>query len=484
MALISYTRDPELYGYSDRYMKEALERGATTRNFLSALGDYWTEYFKDRESLQRVLSGSFELLATQYNSLLGRVLCSSLITAPIHLPIKHRLLVFDRTQATYVSDPGTGELLYLDYPLKGMEDLSYLVSSLFEPNVALQQGVHFSLEDETLRFYVDIFTDPVIIEGAYSVEMPSSQYVLFWATNVLLIESYLYERFGHFLYQQEVNSLEYKLLLEALQFFFVNAKSVTNIESILNILYGFPYARYAGEVVQAINPRITFLESGDIDPSSYYEVVTDHNTYQVFFYGELLVEVGTPLQKYQLIARWNRVNDYISNPDWYNDVMLPKDLVEDFRHPDHLLDPKPFYLARNGGSSTEQYLYDLMDQVLKYNLVYISAQINDHTATNTRNRLLNLYEIIREGFPVYLYPLIDMFMRITYAEVGPKSQEDSTFTLGMAPSGDLSYRISMGKYHNGQHYRFGTITRQPASVDTATMSVFNTDNEELEAQSF
>lgn len=483
MALHPYVRDPQLYGYSDRYMKEALERGATTRNFLSALGDYWTEYFRDRDSLQRVLSGSFELLATQYNRLLGRVLCSSLITAPIHLSLKHRLLVFDRSQAQYVTDPDTGEVLYLEYPLPEVEEASYLVSSLFEPNVALQQGEHYTITEQKIRFSVDIFTDPVIIEGAYSMAVSSTQYVLFWATNILLIESYLYERFGHFLYTQEVNSLEYKLLLEALQFFFTNAKSVTNIEAILNILYGFPYARYEGEVVEAITPKLTFLETGDLDPTSYYEIVTNRTTYQVFFYGELLVEVGTPLRKYQLLARWNRVNDYVSDPDWYNDVMLPKDLVEDFRHEGFLANPRPFYLSRNGGTPEEQYLYDLMDRVLKYNLVYISAQINEHTATNTRNRLLNLYEIIRGGFPVYLYPLIDMFMRITYAEIGPKSQETSTFKMGLQPQGDLSYRIRMGKYHNGQHYRFGTINRQPVNVDALTMSVYNSDNEELEFQS-
>lgn len=393
--------DPDSNTYDDSAFVEANEQGLSIKNFLTALGDFWPTYFDDYENLSNTGTGTFAVISTEYTDLLGMVLRNNITDFSTYVPERFKLYIF----SSDVVDDSESE--YISFTIEGLEHVDYFVSSLIDPTVSLEDGVHYEILDDEIRFYVDIFSDENILSGAYSTEQGGVLHLVFWGTNSIYTSYELFERFGTFTYELDRNSSGYKLILQALQLFFVNAKSVLGFENIVNILAGVPYARSEGEIVQSITTE-----------GLYEVVVTSKYTYYVPGWATLTVSVDDVLAKFQLLAQGGVASDYISDPDWYDGTILPEVLVvsetlaADFPGDfgGDIIPPYYSISTGSGGKTYQNYLYELVDTILKYNLVYLILRMDWALLGSIGISLSSLYDLIKSGFPVYLYPIIEIII--------------------------------------------------------------------------
>lgn len=408
MAISEYVNTTEYTG--DAVLAETFYQGQSTRNILSALGDYWTEYFNDYDLLKAVVSGATTLYSTEYYKVLNMVLSSNVSYIPIEEPTRFGIKVFSiKDRVTHLGDDG--DVAAYSFPLEDERHIKYLVSSLFDPTVVLQEDIHYTLDENRIYFVVDIFEDININRGIYTIESGEDRYILFWSIDILFDSTTIYERFGTYLYDYSINSVQYKSLVMALQFFYTQAKTVKNIKTIVNVLYGIPYSRYTNETIVSIENL--YNTSGNLSGT---KVTTDQTTYTIPPFCTLLVSEGDVVDKFTLLAYWHEVEDYKTSPDWYEGARLPTTITA-ITHPDFDENAR----AHKDGGDWEKYLYNLYDTTLKHNLVLLRTKLNFDNYQFFKGGARNLYKIIRSGFPVYLYPVIEAIFYIDEYETVPSN---------------------------------------------------------------
>jgi hypothetical protein len=185
-------------------------------------------------------------------------------------------------------------------------------------------------------------------------------------------------------------------------------------------------------------------------------------TYITYGFGVVLVEVGQVLNKYDLLVKWNTVDDYITNPTWFDGVSMPALFDGDFTHPDYLASPTALLYVRDGGREYQQYLYNLFDTVLKYNIVYLKSELTSAVPTRIASKIIKLFGVIKSGFPVYIYPFIDVFFTdlvLDGSTINNANDSVNLITLDMLLTGDDLVVVKLGNYHNGEYFHDGTINR-------------------------
>lgn len=487
------------------------------RTVLSILGSYWGDYYKDLDSLHALAGAVTPMVGEQFQTVLHQVLSSSITDIPVNYTKRYELFAFNSQDALFIySDEAEEDLAYIEFDYPGLEGIQYLSSGLFNSTVILDSGNYFSVEDGKLRFYVNIFEDTAIRDGSYVFETfdgagTQVQVALFWASTITVTQTYLYDRFGRYLYHKENNSESYKAVLTALQFFYTTTKSVHNLENVLNILFQMPFSKNFGEVVESIdsfdaqgnsvsgvldyNANATADTAEDMEGLGWYlRVETTHATYFVPMFSELLVSPGDTLEKYQLISRVHRVKDYVTDPDWYADSRFPFELVEYMDDYSVIETPPEFEMYRpqqfdgdamydggylhtgefatygginpfmgtrskEDGSEFEQFLYGLMDSVLKFNLLYLQTNLNYENIDYYKdNKISDAYQAIASGVPTYLYPvmetafhsdLIDRWDSLDDEELSTVTQELEADYYVVCPQGSYDGSIA---FSNPLHY--------------------------------
>lgn len=397
-----------------------------TKALLSALGDYWTAYYRDTDVLAHATTGYAVALSAEYRKLLNNVLAANIIDVPIQSTLQVDLLVFSETDVKYgVTDSGESYLYFDDTQI---QDIDFLTASLFESEIILENGVHFTVDDfGTIKFSIDIFNDPLITGSAYRFDEFPNRKVLFWGTNIALSSTLIYERYGRFLYRKAVDSEQYKWLITALLYFYTNTKSVKNIENVLNILYGVPFAAFDGEIVKSI-----YLVDKDLNrisiknDESFYCIETDKRTYYTYAYSDIIVNVGDTLSRFQLLAKFHTVDDYITDPSWCETARFPTEL-----------------LTTNPNAVNGILRRALLTNVLKYNIIYVNLKVSYQTYATYLNQLSEIKKIIKSGLPVYLYPLIGTVFKASF--------EDKLIFLDQFDMPRM--HIQMTSQHQYSHYR-------------------------------
>jgi len=436
MAIIAYnnslevTTDGALITEPTELVAEVHESNRHLKSLLTALGNFWTEVFTDYEMMETILVGVNTLLLTEYYKVLHLVLSGSIINIPTTSEEKFKLLTFAHSDATYVLDPLTEEVAYIEYPLSDKSGIDYLVTSLFSPKVALVgDGTHYEVVDEKIRFYVDIFNDQTILSEAYQIsdsiggtqESPTAKYILFWATNTYVISQNIQNRFSTFMYKDGVDNDHYKEVTKALQYFFTNTKSLPHFESAINILMGLPNSKVHGERVIDIYPvdinldRVQVIEN--VDYTGYEEspldfagvdsiaVWTDHNNiYYVPVYADLVVNYGDILEEYQVLGKLYSADDYISNSNWYGTSRFPWELVVDCNWEDLIL---PIYCDVYPGIVQQLSIYGCFEYGDGHNY----SDINDELFNLFRKtyKLLRPRQYSTNPLERRLYAIMDTF---------------------------------------------------------------------------
>lgn len=405
--MIAYQRRTSLDTPLGRNLAGLAEYCGRTKALLTALGDYWTAYYRDLETLATAATGSVVAVSAEYARLLDFVLASNVLDVPIRTPTPAELLLFDEADLEAAFDDA-GNLDHYEARAPGLADFSYLTTSLFESEVVLEQGRHFDFgPDGELRLYVDIFRDPGIVPYAYRVSGAARPKMLLWATDVSLNSSLIYERFGRFLYRRAKDSEQYKWLVTALLHFYTNPKSVRKIEDVLNILYGVPYARYDGEIVTAIrhvDEALRPLPSSA--EAAFIAIETDRSTYYTYEFSDLRVSVGQRLAQFQLLSAMHTVDDYRTDPGWWERAGFP----------DHLL-------ADDSAALTAEQKRELLGKVLKYNLISITLRVSHPTWATYVSQIREIRTIIDSGLPCYLTTLLNTVFRAAFADAADGADE-------------------------------------------------------------
>lgn len=400
--------DPaRIESYEHEALLQARQSGLSARNMLTLLGDYWTDYFAETELLKAVHAGAATLIAEESLQLLRQVLASSIIDFPFDTAGCVNLFVFDAAMATYVKD-NFGNTRYISYLMPELKNIGVLTDRLFEPSVVLEKGAYFEIIDSgqvpEVRFYVDIFQDENMLRTVTNIEL-DRRIVLLWGADVLYKERLVYERFGRFLYSTSYDTQDYHFLIMALQRYYITTKSIKNIEAVVNILMGVPYARYDNEKVVSAGPAM-------LEGKAYHRIETDKMVYWAPLFSDLMVTPGQVLNRLDLLSRITTVADYITNPTWYDKCKFPGELLVSGTHPDMPpVGPDGTYgsvslASDSSGSALEQELHRLIDQVLKYNLIYVKTNYSEEFAELTFLSLREIYDILVSGLPVYLHPII------------------------------------------------------------------------------
>ena len=497
------------------------------QNLLALLGDYWYDYYADYETVKNLIGSVEALFSTQFKEIYRLILGSNIIDIYPNAPKDFSVMVFDSAHANYVKNEDNS-VKCIEYPLDAFstnfdkESINYITSNIINPRLALFKNTNYEIDNKNnlLRFYVDIFDDPEIATTCLRYEEPDRTIVLLWAVDSHIFSKDIWNRYGAFSYplSEEFDSSEYKSVVAALQYFFVHRKSVPNISNALNILAGIPFSKTINEKVVSI--EIVDNEGNQADPSNltineefadtqdeilnanlHYKVTTDSENIYFINYGiELLVKEGQHLSPYQLLAGIYQAQDYITNPDWYKNARFPAHLLKNYESQVYLEGGwKEYYEARSlrthngnyfydgqspfgspyalfksvstdeGGNPVEQELYELIDQVLKYNLVHIKGESNYVTYEHFRRyfaEVFDLYQNIKPGFPVYLYPIFDFIIHSIFADLVSDPTDDQTLHVTTKIEdqivtcykydGSINHSVIYKTYHNGAKNYDGT----------------------------
>lgn len=405
MAIFPY-RERNIRPETAAVLSEISQYSLSAKAMLTALGDYWTNYYRNLEPIATASTGAVAALSKEYTRILDLVRSSNILDIPLRQSEQFRLLVIKACDVQTVPD-ANGEIDHYFVPLPEVVDVRYPTGSLFESPVVLEKGIHFDIEQgKGIRLYVDIFGDKAITGYTYEIGDDSDQGILLWACDIAFQSAVIYERFGRFMYRKAIDGEQYKWLVSALMRFYENAKSVESIQNVLNIMYGVPYTRYKDEVITDIyyvDKELNRVPSQIEEP--YICIETDRASYYTYAFSEPLFKVGDVVPQFSLLANFNKVEDYITKPGWWEDCAFPDNLVS------------------GAVSLTAERQNELMDKVLKYNIVHIKLGVSFETYATYLAQVKQFFSIIESGFPVYLYPLVDTFFRAVFLDKWEISDE-------------------------------------------------------------
>ena len=459
------------------------------QNLLALLGDYWYDYYTDYETVKNLIGSVEALFSSQFKDIYKLILGSNVIDIPAENEVDFLVMVFDSSKANIIrnSDNSINHIKYFLDNFSTSYDkkkVKYITSNIINARLSLVEGTDYRIDTDKniIIFYVDIFNDPAIVENCLHYKLEDKDVTLLWAVSNYIVSKDIASRFGYYNYSypQQISSPEYKSVTAALQYFFVNQKSIKSISNALNILAGIPFSVTPREVVksitiidsigeladpatQTINEDFADTQEEILDISLFYKVETDSNTYLVNYGIPLLVTTGQQLEPYQLLAALYDARDYLTTPDWYKNTRFPSKLLHSFT-PEYYEESglkeeyeskalvkhngsfrfnaektagSPFHLFKAvspelNGNQVEVDLYHLIDNVLKYNLVSLRGDASYVTYEHFKvyfSRIFDLYEIIKPGFPVYLYPVFDFVISALFADIVQEANESQNIVV-------------------------------------------------------
>ncbi len=112
---------------------------------LTALGDYWTNYYRNLDPIAVATTGSVASISKEYTRLLDMVRSSNILDVPVQQSAQFDLLVIDNAdvETVYAADGTTVHHYFV--PLADVVDTRFLTTSLFESRVVLEKGVHYDV---------------------------------------------------------------------------------------------------------------------------------------------------------------------------------------------------------------------------------------------------------------------------------------------------------------------------------------------------
>lgn len=128
------------------------------RNFIHALSDFWTVFFKDTTQIQTYFKGAEINLGQMYLELLETVLGTSLRHIPLFSKQYYRQFTIAEDALYYVEGPSASQDRWAHEPQGVMvHQIEALMNKIVAPTEVLEQPLHFQVRDNKVVFNVDLF---------------------------------------------------------------------------------------------------------------------------------------------------------------------------------------------------------------------------------------------------------------------------------------------------------------------------------------
>jgi hypothetical protein len=128
------------------------------RNFIHALSDFWTVFFKDTTQIQTYFKGAQINLGQLYLELLETVLGTSLKHLPLFSKQYYKQFTISEDTLYYAEGPSPSQDRWASTPSGLMvEHIEALMNKIIEPTEVLEQPLHFHVANGKLSFNVNLF---------------------------------------------------------------------------------------------------------------------------------------------------------------------------------------------------------------------------------------------------------------------------------------------------------------------------------------
>jgi len=374
------------------------------RNLLKGLSSFWNRFFKDKELLQNFYSATDQLMGQLYLELLELLLANSIKSIPVFSKEFWKLMTFDSTK---VEIEGSLYKFKLEDKIR---ELKFVYNKIFEPSIIMENNKDYYIEGEYIYFYKNIFDD-LEYAGLAKRRQGNATIISLWAPEASIDKEYIYENYGRMLKIYEASSEDYKAFIKGIWFYYMNGPTVNRITSALNIIGGYPVAEEDGEIVLSIKT---------INDINYIKTTT--TTYEIDANIELNVSVGDTLQAFQFLTNAYTVTDYIDDPTWYDHIVVPIEIIPDatvIERTTNKYDPDPLFIGypiligdprwRIGMGGLPNFMWLFFNQVLKYNIFYVSY---DAQASKFVRSDEDLIDIVLSGKPSFDYALTVPYNRL------------------------------------------------------------------------
>lgn len=315
-------------------------------NFIHGLSDLWTRFFRDRSQLETMYKGAEIPMGQTYLDLMATVLNFSLREVPVFQKEFFKLVTVREDLVTLRASDARYEF---ELTAEGIKNFPFLYNKIFDPTVILEEFLHFEVDisgDKDLLIFEDdpfdydgtgkpipgvAYRDVTVLadDGSTSVQTE----LAFWAPDVKIDGYDMYLNFGYLISRFEPSSEAYRALLQGIFQYFVLGPTPMHLTSALNVIVGFPVIRDEGEILQEV----------DTSDADYNVVVTNTARYSldsaIPIRDDILDEnnwatnVGDDsaltLKALEYITTVFCVYDVIENPTWWNDKLIPENLLPD-----------------------------------------------------------------------------------------------------------------------------------------------------------
>ena len=156
------------------------------------------------------------------------------------------------------------------------------------------------------------------------VQVDKEKQISFWAPDVGVDVDTLYNNFGAITNIRQVSSSAYKELLKGIYLFYTKGPILGHIESVVNVLHGFPLVKTEGEVLQKYESNIDTIND---------RITTDKNVYLVPV-GYTRSDIQDPnnigiltFKAFESLSTLAQVKDFTSDPFWWWNIVVPGELL-------------------------------------------------------------------------------------------------------------------------------------------------------------
>ena len=372
---------------------------------LRGLSSFWTRFFNDKQFLEKFYDATDQLLGQVYLELMETLLANSIKDVPIYSRKFWKLLTFTSTDSEVV------DITYR-FPLdSSIKKMRFIYNKIFEPSTILEENKDYYISDSYIYFYKNIF-DPLDYKGITKRRDGNVTTISLWAPEADVDVEYIYEHYGRLLNVYEPSSEQYKAFIRGLWFYYMNGPTINRIASALNIVGGYPVATEDGEIVLSINELTT---------GTY--VKTTVTTYQFPPYTPLTVSVGQTLSAFQALTSAYKIVDYIEDPSWYDHIIVPQEVIPSLSTAQRMTnvdDDNPIFIGypifigdprwRIGMGGLPNYMWLLFNQLLKYNIFYVSYNALATRFVHSKEDIVNL---VISGKPSYTLAVIEPYLYLS-----------------------------------------------------------------------
>ena len=192
-----------------------------------------------------------------------------------------------------------------------IKESKYIYNTLYKPSITLESSRQYRIANGFIYFKSNPFEFDSI---AFRDLGDGRRQLALWMSLVDIDNLSLYFNYGYRFTKVRESSEAYKAFIKGIYYYYTHGPQVSRLKSAFNILAGIPVAEENDETVLGVS-------------LNGLTVTTDKNVYELPPQSPAVVTAGQVLQAFDALTDAFRVEDYISNPDWFDRIVIPDFLM-------------------------------------------------------------------------------------------------------------------------------------------------------------